>query len=194
VAYGVSATNGGATWGTWCATCHAAMHSTGNYVHPIDRALNSTIVANYNNYVSSGDMSGNFTGAHANFGPYSSLQPFASGTADFTVLGPLAAAGANTAATLAGPDATSQVMCLSCHRAHASAQPEALRWAMEAEFITVADAANTNPLWPGTDNGAGAQFARGRTSTEQQAGYYDRPATVYGMYQRNLCNKCHAKD
>ena len=195
VAYGVSATNGGETWGQWCATCHGAMHSTGNYVHPIDAAMSTSIKNNYNNYVSSGDLSGQFTGNHANQGPFLSLAPFATNSGDFTVLAALAAGGATTSATLAGPGDGDQVMCLSCHRAHATAFPEMIRWQMEGEFITVADTATgTTPLWPGTDNGAPVQFARGRTAAEQQAGYYDRPATVFGVYNRVLCNKCHAKD
>ena len=37
VAYG--ATSGTNTWGNWCATCHPNMHSSGNYVHPIDQSL-----------------------------------------------------------------------------------------------------------------------------------------------------------
>jgi predicted CXXCH cytochrome family protein len=195
VAYGVSTTNGGESWGNWCATCHGAMHSNGNYVHPIDQQLGSVILGNYNNYVSSGDLSGQFTGNHVNQGPFLSLAPFATNSANFVTLGALAAAGAATAATLAGPADGDQVMCLSCHRAHASAFPEMIRWQMEGEFITVADTATgLTPIWPGTDNGAPVQFARGRTSIEQAAGYYDRPATFFGVYNRVLCNKCHAKD
>jgi len=195
VAYGVATTGGQQTWGNWCATCHGAMHSNGNYVHPVDQALGTTIIGLYTNYVSSGDLSGAFTGNHLNQGPFLSLAPFISNTGNFVTLAGLSAGGATTAAKLAGPTDGDQVSCLSCHRAHASAFPEMLRWQMEGEFITVADTAtSTIALWPGTDNGAGAQFARGRTAVEQAAGYYDRPATVFGVYNRVLCNKCHAKD
>ena len=192
VAYGVSATNGHATWGVWCGSCHGAMHSTGHYVHPVDQTM-ATLNVNYNNYVSSGDLSGQFTGDHANQGPFLSLAPFSSNTANYVTLGGLA--GNAGGAANAGPTNGDQVNCLSCHRGHASAFPWMLRWQLEGEFITVADTATgTIPLWPGTDNGAGAQFARGRTEAEQRAGYYMRPATVFGVYNRVLCNKCHAKD
>lgn len=191
VAYGVGSATGAATWGRWCATCHGAMHSTGNYVHPVDSTM-ANLLSNYNNYVSSGILTGVF---QANQGPFLSLAPFAKNTGDYTVLAPLAAAGATTTTTLAGPSDGDQVMCLSCHRAHASGFPWMLRWQMEGEFITVADTATgTTPLWPGIDNGAPPQFARGRTAAEQQTAYYERPATVFGVYQRVLCNKCHAKD
>jgi hypothetical protein len=63
-----------------------------------------------------------------------------------------------------------------------------LRWNMEGEFMTY------NGAYPGTDNGAPVQFARGRTSTEMLAAYYDQPATKWATYQRVLCNKCHAQD
>jgi hypothetical protein len=78
-------------------------------------------------------------------------------------------------------------MCLSCHRAHASGWPEALRWNMEGEFMIY------QGLYPGTDNAANS-YARGRLALETQAAYYDRPVTAFATYQRVLCNKCHAKD
>jgi hypothetical protein len=80
-------------------------------------------------------------------------------------------------------------MCLSCHRAHASGWPEALRWNSEGEFMIY------NGMYPGTDNAAGdANNARGRKAVETAAAYYDRPVTTFATYQRVLCNKCHAKD
>ena len=84
-------------------------------------------------------------------------------------------------------------MCLSCHRAHASAFQNDIRWENEVEFITYTNTANA-AVWPGTDNGAAVQYARGKTSTEQQAGYYDRNVSVFGAFQRSLCNKCHLQD
>jgi hypothetical protein len=48
VAYGASGIN---TWGNWCATCHPGMHSSGNYVHPIDQSLSDAVANNYNAYV-----------------------------------------------------------------------------------------------------------------------------------------------
>jgi predicted CXXCH cytochrome family protein len=144
--------------------------------------------------VSSGNLSGVF---QAGQGPFLSLVPFATNSGDYTVLGGLAA---NNGSQLGGPQASDQVMCLSCHRAHASGFPEAIRWQMEGEFITYVNGFPSGPaIWPGTDNGCAsggscAQFSRGRTGVEQAAGYYDRPVTVFGPYQRVLCNKCHARD
>ena len=34
----------------------------------------------------------------------------------------------------------------------------------------------------------------GYSVAQQTAAYYGRPATVFGPYARNYCNKCHAKD
>jgi len=185
VAYGTAATGGGkTTWGMWCATCHPAMHSTGNYVHPIDQSLSSVEATIYGNYVSSGVMTG--TPASS----YLSLVPFMENTSDYAILKTHAS---NTNAYLNGPGSSDQVACLSCHRAHATGFQNMLRWEMNGEFITVADASN-NPIWPGTDNGAPVQFARGKTSGETLAAYYQRPATLFGAYQRVLCNKCHAQD
>ena len=179
VAYGAMGTN---TWGNWCATCHPNMHSSGNYVHPVDESLGSGIANIYNAYKMSGDL----TGLAAT--SYLSLVPFASNTNDLTILRSQAS-NTPTAASQAGPGSSDKVMCLSCHRAHASGFPEMLRWSMEGEFITY------NGAWPGTDTTPTVpQFARGRLAAENQAAYYDRPSTVFASYQRVLCNKCHAKD
>jgi hypothetical protein len=175
-AYGAS---GEDTWGNWCATCHPGMHSSGNYVHPVDKNLNSTVANNYNAYVKSGDL----TGTSAN--SFTSLVPFMENTGDIATL---ASHAKNDDTYLNGPSTSDQVACLSCHRAHATGWPEMLRWNMEGEFMVY------NGLYPGIDNSAPAQFARGRTSEETKAAYYDRPVTQFASYQRVLCNKCHAKD
>jgi len=187
VAYGYSGTGNGKTnWGEWCGTCHGQMHSlnTGTYTHPTETNLGSTIAALYGTYVSSGVMTGSAASS------YLSLVPFIENTDNIATLKGHAS---NLNASLGGPGTTDKVSCLSCHRAHASGFPEMLRWQMEGEFITYAS--GTTPVWPGTDTTpTQTQFARGRTSAETQAAYYDRPATVFGAYQRVLCNKCHAQD
>lgn len=185
VAYGTATGGGITTWGQWCATCHPRMHSTGNYVHPVDQGLGTTISGIYQAYVSSGIMTG--TSATS----YLSLVPFMENTGDYTALKSHAQ---NNNSVLNGPGTSDQVSCLTCHRAHASGFMEMLRWQMEGEFITLADGSG-NAVWPGTDTTPNSpQFARGRTSAETQAAYYDRPATVFGAFQRVLCNKCHAQD
>lgn len=181
VAYGASGTN---TWGNWCASCHPGMHSTGNYVHPVDASLTPTVADNYNRYVKSGDMNGSSATA------FTSLVPFAENTGDFTVLRSHAR---NNDSFLSGPASSDKVMCLSCHRAHASGFTHALRFDLGYEFITKAGQyiGSDNPAVSGSR--AAAQH-RGRTIAEWQAAYYDRPATKFATYQRVLCNKCHAKD
>jgi hypothetical protein len=179
VAYGVSTATGQVTWGNWCGTCHPSMHSTGNYVHPVDAPLGTTL-ANYNAYV----MSGNMTGTQAT--SFSSLTPFTTNSGDYTALAALAS---NTKPTDAGPVDSDQVNCMSCHRAHATGWPEMVRWNMEGEFSV------KGGVYGGTDTTpTDTAYSRGRTSAETAAAYYDRPVTKFANYQRVLCNKCHAKD
>ena len=156
------------------------MHSSGNYVHPIDADFTATIATNYKTYVKSGDMTGD------GINGFSSLVPFAENTGDYATL---AGHAKNDNTVLTGPGASDQVMCLSCHRAHASGWEYGLRWNVEGEFMVY------NSLYPGTDTAPTVpQFARGRLGAEAQAAYYDRPVTQFASYQRVLCNKCHAKD
>jgi hypothetical protein len=185
VAYGVSTASGHVSWGQWCATCHPGMHTTGgNTVHPVDQNLSSTVATAYGQYVKSGDMAGSPATS------FLSLVPFATNSSSYTTLGGLAV---NNNSQLGGPATNDQVMCLSCHRAHASGMVEALRFDNGYEFMTV----NSNYL--GSDNPSMTSSRaplqhRGRTMAEWQAAYYDRPATRWATYQRVLCNKCHAKD
>ncbi|MGE5198842.1 MAG: hypothetical protein ACM3H9_04320, partial [Rhodospirillaceae bacterium] len=181
VAYGASGQN---TWGNWCATCHPAMHSANGYVHPVDESLGSFVAANYNAYVMSGALNGSASTS------YSSLVPFAEGTGDIATL---QAHAKNDNSYLNGPTSSDKVMCLSCHRAHASGMMYGLRFDIEYEFMTKGGMyiGSDNPLVTG---GRAANQHRGRTIAEWQAAYYDRPATQFASYQRVLCNKCHAKD
>lgn len=177
VAYGAEGTN---TWGNWCASCHPDMHSSGSYVHPTDQSLGSDIANVYNAYVKSGDLTGSSATS------YTSLVPFAENTGDLTTL---KAHAKNDNSYRNGPSSSDKVMCLTCHRAHATGFPEMLRWSMEGEFIIY------NSQYPGTDTTPTVpQFARGRLGAETQAAYYDRPVTQFATYQRALCNKCHAQD
>lgn len=183
VAYGADGSN---TWGNWCATCHPDNHSSGaggaNYVHPVDRALGGA--AGIDNIYNAYKMSGDLTGTSAD--SFLSLVPFAESTNNIALLQTHAK---NDDTYLLGPGSNDQVTCLSCHRAHASGWPNALRWNMESDFMVY------HSLWPGTDTTpTSPQYAMGRTSGETQAAYYDRPVTLFASYQRVLCNKCHAKD
>jgi hypothetical protein len=181
VAYGATGQN---TWGNWCASCHPGMHSSGNYVHPVDQSLSSTVADNYNSYVKSGDLTGSKDTA------FLSLVPFAENTGDFATL---QAHAKNNDSVLTGPNSDDKVMCLSCHRAHASGFLHALRFDEGYEFMV------KGGQYIGSDNpaitGSRAPLQhRGRTNAEWQAAYYDRSASKFATYQRVLCNKCHAKD
>jgi len=181
----------------WCANCHPSLLMNG-YVsgvsmqrHPAGNSAKLGAIANnYNSWVKSGD----FTGVAAS--SYNSMIPYEEGTSDLTVLGSHAM---NDDTYLVGPDTTSsQVMCLSCHRAHASGWDSMTRWSNANEFITlVASTDGTGiPIYPGTDmpGTVNAAAAQGRTQAEHQATMYGRAATKWAPYQRSLCNKCHAKD
>jgi hypothetical protein len=180
------------TVGLWCAACHPSMHTnSGLLVHPIDAALSG---GGENGYYNAYVNSGNKTGVAAS--AYLSLVPFAMDSAVRTSLastaGTCVPGAAGGACQGAAPADT--VMCLSCHRAHASGFLQSVRWETEGEFLTYSVAGGP-AVWPGTDTTpAQTQFARGKTSTETAAGYYDRPVSVFGAFQRSLCNKCHLQD
>jgi hypothetical protein len=91
-----------------------------------------------------------------------------------------------------GPNlGTENVMCLSCHRAHATAFSSMTRWAPNTEFIT------TDGKWPGIDvntNAEAVAISNGMTQAEYAKAMYDQPASKFAVAQRVLCNKCHAKD
>jgi len=182
-AYGAVTGGGHQQWGQWCATCHGDMHSSGNYVHPVDEGLGGTEASNYNLYIGSGNMGGSSTTS------FLSLVPFIENTGDYTTL---ATHAVNDDTQLGGPGGGDRVSCLSCHRAHASGFEYGLRWNAEIELIVV------DGEWPGTDavsaEASAPKWAMGRTQAEMTAAYYDQPSSKFAAYQRSLCNKCHAKD
>ncbi len=147
----------------WCSNCHENMHSgnTTNYVHPTGQAMGSGIAATYNAYVNTDDQTG--TQATA----YMGLVPFEDVSADTS---------ADPSNYTTGPVANDQVMCLTCHRAHASAFPDIGRWDFTETFI-----ADSHPQ--ATDIGA--------TADDVARKYYQY---TFVQNQRSLCNKCHFKD
>jgi hypothetical protein len=175
----------GAGMSGFCATCHPDMHTeSGRLVHPVDQNLGTTIAGNYNDYVGSGDLTGDVATS------YDSLVPFQ--TDNSTDYVALAALAKSDGSVTTGPASTDRVMCLSCHRAHASGWDYMTRWDNEIEMIVI------DGEWPGTDavsaDAQQAKWAKGRTQAERSKAYNDKPATNYATYQRVLCNKCHAKD
>jgi len=138
----------------WCANCHSGMHAgmTSNLVHPIE-AIGSDISVNYNAYVTTGNVTG---GAYAT--AYLPLVPFED--------------AANTTASTTGTTAASRVMCLTCHRAHASPFQDAGRWDFGA---TLLEESHPDEL-----------------SEPYMATYDGDPLNLAD--QRSLCNKCHVQD
>jgi hypothetical protein len=167
----------------WCSNCHPAQlgGTGGGKAHPAGNDIKfSSAAANYNAYVASGNLTGNPATS------YSSMVPFEMGTADYAVLKGTAT---STGGQSAGPSTSSNVMCLSCHRAHASGWDHAMRWNTKAEFLVF------NGKYPGVEDiEVPSRVSQGRTRAEARKAFGDRQATVYATYQRSLCNKCHAKD
>ncbi len=168
----------------FCGTCHPDMHTTAGILrHPTGVVMSGSIQANYNSYVKTGNMTGNNTNS------YWSLVPFEEGltysTANITTLKSHAQTDDSA---LQGPGGgtvpgTATIMCLSCHRAHASGWDSMFRWNKDVATITVAGAYPT-----GNDSGMG------RTTIEVSKAYYDYNVTKFAAFQRQLCNKCHAQD
>ena len=69
-----------------------------------------------------------------------------------------------TTISTAGPTSSSKVMCLTCHRAHASSAPHAGRWDFNVDLLI--------------DDGA-------------VSGSYPIPSPYPTPVQNSLCNKCH---
>ena len=72
-----------------------------------------------------------------------------------------------TTASTAGPNGGSTVMCMSCHRAHATSAPNSGRWDFSVTFLH--------------EDG-------------DESGSYSIPDPYASVNQRSLCNKCHVKD
>lgn len=181
----------------WCANCHFAIHNDHNQEvrgHPVGNGadLGAAVAANYNSYIKTGDITG--TKATA----YLSLVPFEEGIGlthslhDYTLL-KVHAKSDNS--YLQGPESTANVSCLSCHRGHASAWDSILRFPVGAAFMTGADPATGQPLYPGIDSTfANPDMAQGRSLAEHRQAAYDRLPTAFAPFQRVLCNKCHVMD
>ena len=171
----------GAGVSDWCATCHPDMLSatSAKHTHPTNQGFSAPLAASYNAYVGSG-VTGN--------PEFDTTVPYANdNVTDLATLKSDATNSMRDAAT------TSRVMCLSCHRAHASGFARMTRWQNEGEFIWV------DGIFPGTDatgQSSQAKYAMGRTVAETSAAYNKKAtdAPGYSTYQRSLCNKCHAKD
>lgn len=168
----------------WCANCHAKIGAdagAAQYGHPVGSLakFSQETISTYNAYLKSGNLSGSGNTS------YTSLVPFEEGTENRQLL---AQHARSDGGYTNGPDFASNVMCLTCHRAHASGWDLMARWNMSTDFIIY------DSVCPGTDKNSPKECAQGRTSIETQRALYDRPPSLYASYQRGLCNKCHTID
>jgi cytochrome c2 len=174
----------------FCSACHPDMHEpiSTKLTHPTSEALGTDELLNYNTYVGSGDMTGSAGSSFDSLVPYQE-----DNSTDYSAAGTSLRSHANSDGSFtSGPNAGDRVMCLSCHRAHASGWEHATRWDNDVEMIIV------DGQWPGTDAASApaneVKWSKGRVQAERARAYNDKPATNYATYQRSLCNKCHAKD
>ncbi len=132
----------------WCGNCHGDIHSSGNLIHPSGTGIGGDIATTYNAYNGTEDQEGGLLAS-----AYLAAVPFED--------------AAVTTSSTAGPSSGSNVMCLTCHRAHASSAPNAGRWDFSVTLLEE----------DGLESGS---FA----ITDPYA----------SPNQRSLCNKCHNKD
>jgi hypothetical protein len=161
----------------WCRNCHSGLNA-GN-MHPADDDAHLSLTsgdegANYNLYLATGNLTG--TSADS----YDPLVPIEFGETDGSLLFDVSA---GTLDRNAGATANSNVMCLTCHRAHASSVNNAGRWDFQVELLE-----ESHPLT--ADAGQVPATA---------VPFYVDGASVdlvsrYGQWQRSLCNKCHIQD
>lgn len=136
----------------WCINCHTDLRSgvMSRLTHPTNRSVGAALSRNYNAYVTTGNNTGAFATA------YLPLVPFED--------------SGNSTTSTTGTTSASKVMCLTCHRAHASPYRHAGRWDFGQTGLSESKPANEPYL----------------------AQYLGDPLDM--TTQRNLCNKCHSKD
>lgn len=150
----------------WCGNCHGSYLTNNHsvFAHPAgnDKQLGLTISANYNAYVRTGDVSGNSATAYLQF------VPFERGETDASLLDPN---------STQGPGATANIMCLTCHRAHASAFRAIGRWDFSATHLV-----DSHP----------ALGDAGVSGNDVLYSYYGRNiGAEFGFGQGPFCEKCH---
>ncbi len=175
----------GAGMSEWCRNCHATIHTDAvptSLKHPAGSTgvtsgtLGAVIAGWYDQYVKDGDLTGTESNA------YLSLVPFEIGSADYRlVLKPIAGTTPTKGPSLS--DGTPQVMCLSCHRAHASGWDGSMRWNNRSPSIVYAGKySQTGDIQP---------YGQGRSDLEATAAYDNIPASFFAYNQNPLCYKCH---
>jgi hypothetical protein len=150
----------------WCVNCHTSyitlnhsqfIHPSGNGVRLLGKMSND-----YNAYVRTGDLSGSVATAYLQFVPFEQRET------DASLLDPTSTQGA---------DSKSNVMCLTCHRAHASAFRAIGRWDFDATLL-----ADSHP----------ASGDAGVSGNDVLFSYYGRNiGAEFGLGQQSFCEKCH---
>ncbi|MDH3329036.1 MAG: hypothetical protein OEM01_07355, partial [Desulfobulbaceae bacterium] len=151
----------------WCSNCHPqyGVDNDGNK-HPAGNAEGlDGYATNYNHYIATGNWDPDPDAAH-----YDDLVPFETGDTkgDLTLDDPTATASSN-------------VMCVTCHRAHASPWDNITRW-------------NTSNTLMVEEFEAGTLDAALKAVAFYKNGVAVDMLTEYGEFQRSLCNKCHVQD
>jgi formate-dependent nitrite reductase cytochrome c552 subunit len=136
-----------AGWSDWCANCHGFYHDEGGNIfeHPVAGTLSGVEAATYNQYDGDANPSG---GLYA--------------TAYLTEV-PLQDPSLTSTST-GGATSSSQISCMTCHRAHATSAPYALRW--DPNVLALGDDGVVSGSWP-------------------------IPNPYFASSQRSLCVKCH---
>jgi hypothetical protein len=155
----------------WCANCHYGFTADGSLAHrhpaSNDAHLNG-FADNYNRYLATGDL----LVAPDPSASFDRLVPFERGVTEAAYDGDQTLL--DHTGTV-GPDTNSNVACISCHREHASAFGDMLRWDEESEIIT------ESPILADATYGPHAYYG-------------DDITTRYNEWQRQLCNRCHLQD
>jgi len=137
----------------WCGNCHARYHDSNgsaNLNHSSESVLGTRALAMYNRYRGTGFLDGDGTDAYIAAVPLE----FAESTTGFR--GPV--------------PSNARIMCLTCHRAHASSGPRSGRWDFNID------------TW--ADEGV----ASGSFKIPNPYG------STAGQAQGSLCEKCHGSD
>jgi len=131
----------------WCGNCHGLYHQKGlsDFEHPSDEPLSPEVRQRYNEYAGDDFPTQGFPNK-----AYLAAVPFEDPTA--------------ATDSQEGPTGTSRVMCLTCHRAHASSGPGSGRWDFNVDLLQ--------------DDG----FA---------SGSWPIPNPYNSSNQGSLCSKCH---
>ncbi|MDH3328088.1 MAG: hypothetical protein OEM01_02535 [Desulfobulbaceae bacterium] len=165
----------GAGMSEWCANCHEGIlrnnHTgAGDFSHPVDSGatLGGDLSTMYNTYINTGELLALGTGTGNSNTAYLQFVPFERGIINPEQLDPTSRKGTNT---------SSRVMCLTCHRAHASAFKSSGRWDFDAVLL-----AESHPR-----SGDG-----GQSGNDVNHSYYGRNIPVeFGPEQGPFCEKCH---